>query len=640
MTVAAAQASLDSWREGTLIDVLCDPGRLQAAYGRVAAADGAPGVDGVSTGAFGEHLEERLAELTASVADGGYRPSALLALRIPKDRDPRGRELLVPTVADRVLQRAVHDLLSPAVEARLLPCVHGFRPGHSVRGAVRAAQSAVERRPWVADADVRDFFPDVPHERVLAALAAWVSDPRLLALVSAWLAAPAVRAGRSEPRDSGLPLGAPLSPLLANVVLHPLDLALWRPDTTYIRFADDLLACCEGAELAREQLALCARTLAEEVGVRLNEAKSRVVDARRESLVFLGHLIRASGKGEPPARERPQRRSLHLVEPGSRLSKRGGRLVVTRQGTDLLTVPLRRVRDIVVLAPVDLSSAAVTACLEQGIDIAWLSGHGRWWGSLRTWQSPSPELRRAQTLLSLDGERCLRIARGLLAAKVYNQKRLLQRQHARRGHEAGLGAALEALAVAELAMAAAADRSALLGAEGGAARAFFSGLGRLLDPSLGFAGRVRRPPTDPVNSLLSFGYVLLTQEMDAACHRTGLDGDFGVLHQPRTGRPSLALDLVEELRAVVVDSLVVSVLHRRVLRAEHFCHDPATGGVRLKEEGRRVFLREYELRILTLFTHEPSGERVSYRRALVLQAEQFARTLRYPGCAYVPIRMS
>jgi CRISPR-associated protein Cas1 len=89
-----------------------------------------------------------------------------------------------------------------------------------------------------------------------------------------------------------------------------------------------------------------------------------------------------------------------------------------------------------------------------------------------------------------------------------------------------------------------------------------------------------------------------------------------------------------------VDSLVLSVFHRRVLRADHFQHDPATGGVRLRDDGRRIFLREYELRMLTLFRHDASGERVSYRRALVLQAEQLARVLRFPGVTYLPIRMS
>jgi len=338
--------------------------------------------------------------------------------------------------------------------------------------------------------------------------------------------------------------------------------------------------------------------------------------------------------------ERPRRRSLHLVEPGSRLTVRGPRLVVQRDGIDLLSVPIGRVREIVVLAPVDLGSAAVIACLKHGIDISWMSEHGRWWGSLRTWASEAPDLRRVQALATLDPARCLVLGRSMIAAKTHNQKRLLQRHRARAGAPApALDRALSDLGEADVALHAAADRAALMGAEGWASRAFFSGLAALVDPGLGFGGRVRRPPTDPVNALLSFGYVLLTNEVQTACWRVGPDAHLGLLHQPRSGRPSLALDLVEELRTLV-DSLVIGVLRRRILRAEHFQRDPGTGGVRLSDDGRKVFLREYELRLLTLFTHDPTGERVSYRRAAVLQAEQLARVLRHPGLTYLPVRLT
>lgn len=285
-------------------EALRDPARLCAAFGSVAKAGGAPGVDGVTVGVFGEDLLERVEALAAQLADGTYEPSLLLAVRMPKDRDPRGRELLIPCVADRVLQRAVHEILGPEVDARLLPCVHGFRPSRSVQRAVAACRAAVIDRPWVADADIRDFFATVPFASVLQALGTWVCDNALLALVEGWITASALRAGRVERRDAGLPLGSPLSPLLSNVVLHALDAAMMRPDTTYLRFADDLIVCCAEEAVARARLEACRAVLAD-LGLDLHAGKSRVLDARRESMVFLGHLVRSDADGAEARFERP-----------------------------------------------------------------------------------------------------------------------------------------------------------------------------------------------------------------------------------------------------------------------------------------------------------------------------------------------
>lgn len=620
-----------------LLTDLTDPARLAAAYGHVAAAGGAPGVDGVSVDAYASDLDERLRTLGEDVAGGAYGPAALLSVRVPKDRDPRGRELLIPTVSDRILMRAVHDLLAPALDSRLLPCVHGYRPGRSVSSAVRSVRRAIERRPWVLDADIREFFSSVPHETMLDALRTLVDDAGLVDLTARWLAAPALRGGRLQPRDRGLPLGSPLSPLLSNLALHPLDIGLWRPDTTYVRFADDLVVCAASDEVARQQLDAC-RAILTDLGLALHEDKSRVLDSRRESFVFLGHLLRARPAGAQAERETPRRRTLHLVEPGSRLTARGERLVVQRDRAELLAVPARRVREIIVLAPVDLAAAAVTLCVTHGIDVSWMSDHGRWWGSLRTFRSEAPDLLHAQMLATLDERRCLALGRTMIAAKLGNQKRLLQRHAARSTTD--LARALEGIGQAERRLGGAISITQVMGTEGLGSRAFFAGMAQIVDPAFGFSGRVRRPPGDPVNAMLSFGYVLLTQEIATVCQQVGLDASLGLLHRPRAGRPSLALDLVEELRPVIVDSLVLAIVNRRILRPEQFTHDPATGGTRLRDDARKVFLREYELRMLTLFTHQPTGERVSYRRALTLQAHQIARVIRHPGISYLPIRLT
>lgn len=488
----------------------------------------------------------------------------------------------------------------------------------------------------MTDADIREFFASVQHRVVLQALGTIVADERLIALVGAWLAAPALRAGRTVRRDVGLPLGSPLSPLLANLVLHPLDIGLWRPDTTYVRFADDLVACCPDEQVARQQLDACAAILAD-LGLRLHDEKSRVLDSRRESFVFLGHLLRARPTGEEREREIPP--YAHAAPRRARLPTdraRPASCASARRGRDTDGAGSSRSRD---------RRAGAGRHRVGRHDLVPHQRRGRLVdersralvGKPPHLAQRTPNVLRDQILATLDERRCLALGRTIIGAKLANQKRLLQR-HQSRG-EVDLSQMFRGFGKAERALEQATTRSALMGAEGLASRTFFAGIAALVDPAFGFGGRVRRPPRDPVNAMLSFGYVLLTQELATVCQQVGLDSCFGVLHQLRPGRPSLALDLVEELRPVIVDSLVLAVVHRRILRPDHFVDDPGTGGVRLRDEARKVFLREYELRMLSLFAHEASGERVSYRRALTLQAQQLARALRHPGISYLPIRL-
>jgi CRISP-associated protein Cas1 len=184
---------------------------------------------------------------------------------------------------------------------------------------------------------------------------------------------------------------------------------------------------------------------------------------------------------------------------------------------------------------------------------------------------------------------------------------------------------------------AAADLSQLLGVEGAASRDYMQGLRQLVDEEWGFTGRQRRPPPDPVNAMLSYGYTILCHEAIAALEAAGLDPMVGFLHQHRWGRPALALDLMEEFRPLTVDVAVWRCLRTKQVRPEQFTVEPDVG-CRMGDDARHTFLAAYERRMLTLTTHRESGRRVSYRVAISLQAKMLARSLLDPGRPYVPLR--
>src|SRR5690606_21343797 len=176
---------------------------------------------------------------------------------------------------------------------------------------------------------------------------------------------------------------------------------------------------------------------------------------------------------------------------------------------------------------------------------------------------------------------------------------------------------------------------ALRGVEGHATRLYFSGF-RLRVRSSGFTfeRRTRRPPRDPINTLLSFGYALLQAQIDGFVQAVGLDPYIGYLHDVRHGKPSLVLDLMEEFRPVFVDGLVLTLLNRQQMQPHHFKEQ--LGGVEMTDEGRRVFLGEFEERLRTEFTHPLLKERVTWRRCFEVQVRILARALLGQIPAYVP----
>lgn len=615
---------------------MADPAVLRAAWQRVRDGGGAPGPDAESSAVFERDAAERLNELSALLLAWRYAPMPVRAVRIPKHQSLSGRELLLPSVEDRIVQRAFLDVVVDRFESRFLPCSYGYRPGRSGDRAVEVVRQAIRERPYVVDGDIAEFFDDVDHEELIDELSGWIAEPEVLRLLDLWVRAPALRGDRLERRERGLPTGAPVSPLLANVFLHPLDVGLTRPDQTYVRFADDFVICCATEQQADAAL-VAAREILRELDLELHELKTRVVDIRVGSIAFLGHLVRRAEGSVEPQLATPRTRPLYVTEPGAHVRLHRRQYLVEHSGVELLAVPAGQCDAIYVHSSVQLTSAVIVDALRRGIDVHWLTEHGKWLGRLSGERSRAPAARVAQMAAVLDEDQTLRFARPLIEGKVFNQRRFLQR-HAARGKPVDimnveLGPLLDAVRAAP-------SLDVLRGIEGQASRIFFAALPHVLADDHGFAARRRRPPTDPVNSLLSFGYTLLVSEMTSAIELAGLDPYIGFLHGLRHGRPSLSLDLIEEFRTPIVDSLVITTLNRGVITDEDFVRIDAGGAVHLRDKPRRTYLREYDQRMRTLFRHEPSGERVSYRAALQRQAQQLAGCLQAPDREYVPVMLT
>ncbi len=307
-------------------------------------------------------------------------------------------------------------------------------------------------------------------------------------------------------------------------------------------------------------------------------------------------------------------------------------------------IPLIKIDEVVVLGEVTLTSSALHLLLERDIEITFLGHYGQFKGRLSPTFSKNAVLRLAQYRAHQDMATRCELARRFVMGKLMNQRTMLQR-YQRRQQDAEMklaieqmGGLLHQLAALPLGQAHATKRltsgdhriagtplETILGIEGAGSAAYFRCFGKLLsDPKQWpFPGRVKRPPTDPVNALLSFGYALLTNKVASAVQLVGFDHFVGYLHSAFYGRPALALDVMEEFRPIIVDSMVLNMLNHRMLTPNDFVVE--LGAYRLKDERRKVFFSKLEERLNEEIQHPLFGYKVTYRRCLELQVRLVAK---------------
>ena len=292
--VSALENGVKGGRWYSLMDKVYAPATLSAAWERVRVNDGAAGVDSQSIERFEARAERYLAELSTAMREGSYRPQPIRRVDIPKG-DGRTRPLGIPTVKDRIVQTAVKFVLEPIFEATFRPTSYGFRPGRGCRDALReVAQLIEDGNTFVVDADFESYFDTIPHERLMQRIEARISDGRILGLVRGWLEQDIMQDLQRWTPTEGTPQGAVISPLLANVYLHPLDNLMAARGYRMVRYADDFVVLCKSREQADAALAEIRAWVADN-GLRLHPDKTRVGDCRQagEGFDFLGYRFEA-----------------------------------------------------------------------------------------------------------------------------------------------------------------------------------------------------------------------------------------------------------------------------------------------------------------------------------------------------------
>jgi len=320
---------------------------------------------------------------------------------------------------------------------------------------------------------------------------------------------------------------------------------------------------------------------------------------------------------------------LYVIQQNAKLRISNRRLQVERdeeQGSQVLySVPLAQVEQVVLFGNIGLTTPAIDALLAQESEVVFLTQNGEFRGRLVGSVTPHVPLRRAQYERLGQGSFALEMARGFVGAKLQHQRALLQR-HSREQRSPGMQAAIEQVQQALDGLPRKTSLASLRGLEGSATAAYFGGLRTLFAAEWNFSDRNRRPPADPVNVLLSFGYTLLAQAASGAVQVVGLDPYAGFLHEVVYNRPALALDLMEEFRPVV-DGIILWCCRGGALTPADFTPGPPERPVVLGEAGKRRFIQAYEERMGQSFTHPLRGLKLPLGQCLVEQARQVASRL-------------
>jgi CRISP-associated protein Cas1 len=323
---------------------------------------------------------------------------------------------------------------------------------------------------------------------------------------------------------------------------------------------------------------------------------------------------------QPDARIRLDREKLDVI----------GREEGSEEETLLREIPLRDLDRMILSENVQITSQALGAMLRREIPVAWLDGSGRYLGGFVPPTPAHGAARLLQYQRTLDPAFALQMAGRLITAKIYNQRRVLQRLQGSRKADPAEAESSTARIVREAliflddlftSLRHAANLDELRGYEGASTARYFSAWSAFLPEAFPFERRSTRPPKNAVNACISFGATLLYNEIVAACNARGLDPALGTLHLTEDGRWSLALDLIEPFRPVLVEALTLDCFSHQILNASHF--EPREGGVYLNEAGRRKFLMQYERRMERQFMSEYAGHRTTLRAVIEDQVLQF-----------------
>ena len=317
---------------------------------------------------------------------------------------------------------------------------------------------------------------------------------------------------------------------------------------------------------------------------------------------------------------------LYVCEQGASIGIKENRFQVKYKDGLLKSVPAETLEVIEVFGKIQITTQCLTECLKRGINVIFYSTNGSYFGRLISTTHVNVQRQRKQADLGKNKEFQLDFSRKIIDAKIHNQIVVLRRYA--RGRQQNVERAIAEMQNMQRKLPRAVSIEQIMGYEGTAAKIYFRTLGELIDPAFRFLGRSRRPPMDPFNSMISLGYSIILNELYGKIEGKGLNPYFGIMHKDREKHPTLASDLMEEWRAVLIDTTALSMLNGHELTTDNFYTDTEYPGVYLDKEGLRKYIQKLEMKFRADNKYlSYINYRVSFRRALDMQVNQLVKVI-------------
>ena len=330
---------------------------------------------------------------------------------------------------------------------------------------------------------------------------------------------------------------------------------------------------------------------------------------------------------------------LYVMENGASLSVDGGYIVIRYAKSEMIKkIPIKTLESIALFGNISFTTPCLKTCLVQGIPVTFYASNGAYFGRLVSTRHQNIGRVKKQLILTERESFAIPLAMRILSAKIHNQQVILRRYA--RHNNADINEEIRKMSVIQRSMEKGKTISEITGYEGIAAKTYFAALKKLVNKDFVFDGRNRQPPLDPFNSMLSLGYTLLMYEIYGMLEANSLNAYAAFIHSDKLKHPTLASDLMEEWRAVIVDSVVLSLIQGHEISIEHFFKDEETGGVYLTQEGMKLFITKMEKKFRSETGYIGSTYRMSYRRVLHHQVNQLTAAIEGENAdIYEPIRI-
>ncbi len=632
---------------------------------------------------FEKTLSSNINSIITSVKTGEYIPSDLIGMMIEKSGGNK-RALAVPDVRDRILQRAVANIITPSIERLLEDTSFAYRKGLSRKTAARAIKEAKSKgMNYVLKCDIEAFFDNVDWQILFKKLDILFGNDPVLSLLKVWVRQSVILNNLRIIRRQGLPQGSVISPLLANLYLDQFDEEI-EDRFKLIRYADDVLILCRSEEEAEEAKREVEESL-KELKLEINKNKEGIFTFD-EGFQYLGYLfaksqIKESKTGKPvfvsdkneldedvklhknnwiahastdniksidsiklkrPATAetiRPQaelRSQIPIYVNGYSNSVRvdGDALVITDEEAEESNpkkIPFDQIGLVLFLGMPRVTLPAVVKLKENNIPLYFAHGSGKLYLSILN-EPKNYSFWMKQLKISEDETAKLNFAKNIVQAKIHNCKSTLSRNDG----DAALIAQLDNYKN----LAANADSiDGLRGIEGKASAIYFNGYVAMFSPEWKFEGRQKHPAVDPVNAMLSLGYTLLYNHIATALQAYGINPEIGFYHTPKPNHFSLASDLIEEVR-FMIDRLVHYLVKRNIITLSDFSTAPeGKKGCWMNFESRKKYIAQFELRLNTKFSPDGMDGDVTYFQYFYFNAQKIRKMISEGKLNYNPLKV-